>query len=268
MIHDDTEHIEVNKKIVHTQAKIYFGMKDRAYTSDVRVSASDCILEDLVANEELLVVSPKLVADAKTVSPCGTESLLTLLSERSFGGSTGSPHISELLLTSKVGQPSGFVLLLQLVSLETALHGFPEDEDNRSGKAMVCVTVTSRAGSLNFMETTTLLFCKVDPEVCVLPAELCMNCMPDDPRPSIIPDLLGVVMTASDDLLEWLFSEDTQPLRVNCFDPVSLGRLLIVSATLADIASKARWSRFDGGKAASTSNVKTLGWYSLFFQTE
>jgi hypothetical protein len=60
-------------------------MKDRAYTSDVRVSASDCILEDLVANEELLVASPKLVADAKTVSPCGTESLLTLLSDRSFG---------------------------------------------------------------------------------------------------------------------------------------------------------------------------------------
>ena len=98
---------------MHTKAKIYFDMKDRAYTSDVRVSASDCILEDLVANEEELVVSQILIADAKTVSPRDTESLFTLLSERrNFGWSTGSPYLSSLLLTSKAGQPIGFVSLL------------------------------------------------------------------------------------------------------------------------------------------------------------
>jgi hypothetical protein len=56
---------------------------------------------------------------------------------------------------------------------------------------------------------------------------------------SAIADPLVAVTTASADLLEWLFSEATKPFGINCFDPVTSGRLL-VSATLADIASKAR----------------------------
>ena len=59
----------------------------KAYTSNVRVSASDCILEDLVASEEVLAVSATLTTvSATTVSLCSTESLIALLLEESNFG--------------------------------------------------------------------------------------------------------------------------------------------------------------------------------------